>query len=84
MIMDEPTRGIDVGAKFEIYKIMGDLAKQGMAIIMISSELPECIGMSDRIIIVSGGRITGEFRREEYLAGKVTQKDILNSSLAEV
>lgn len=84
MIMDEPTRGIDVGAKFEIYKIMGELAKQGMAIIMISSELPECLGMSDRIVVVSGGRITGEFKREEYLSGKVTQKDILNSSLEEV
>ncbi|MCI8380767.1 MAG: sugar ABC transporter ATP-binding protein [Lachnospiraceae bacterium] len=84
MIMDEPTRGIDVGAKFEIYKIMGELAKQGMAIIMISSELPECLGMSDRIIVVSGGHITGEFKREEYLKGIVTQKDILNSSLQEV
>lgn len=84
MIMDEPTRGIDVGAKFEIYKIMGELAKQGMAIIMISSELPECLGMSDRIIVVSGGHITGEFKREEYLKGAVTQKDILNSSLQEV
>lgn len=81
LIMDEPTRGIDVGAKFEIYKIMSELASQGMAIIMISSELPECLGMSDRIITVAGGKITGEFSRKDYLAGNVTQKDILNKSL---
>ena len=81
LIMDEPTRGIDVGAKYEIYKIMVELAKQGIAIIMISSELPECLGMSDRIITVAGGKITGEFNRSDVLAGKVTQADILNKSL---
>lgn len=84
MIMDEPTRGIDVGAKFEIYKIMCELAKQGMAIIMISSELQECLGMSDRIIAVSSGKITGEYTRKEYLSGKITQTDLLNSSLQEI
>lgn len=81
LIMDEPTRGIDVGAKFEIYKIMSELAGQGMAIIMVSSELPECLGMSDRIITVAGGKITGEFLRKDYLAGTVTQNDILQKSL---
>lgn len=60
LIMDEPTRGIDIGAKHEIYEIMADLAKQGKAIIMISSEMPELIGMSDRIYVMSEGKITGE------------------------
>jgi ribose transport system ATP-binding protein len=64
-IFDEPTRGIDVGAKVEIYKLMHTLAKDGAAIIMISSELPEIMNMPDRIIAVRGGRITGEFSREE-------------------
>jgi putative multiple sugar transport system ATP-binding protein len=60
LILDEPTRGIDVGAKYEIYTIMNRLVDQGMSIIMISSELPEILGMSDRVYIVSSGRITGE------------------------
>lgn len=66
LIMDEPTRGIDVGAKAEIYKLMGQLARQGKAIIMISSELPELMGVSDRIMVVRGGRIAGEFERGEF------------------
>ena len=61
IIFDEPTRGIDVGAKFEIYKIMNELAEQGVAIIMISSELEEIIGISDRVVTLSDGKITGEF-----------------------
>jgi len=65
LILDEPTRGIDVGAKFEIYTIMNKLVEQGMSIIMISSELPEVLGMSDRVYIVSSGRITGELPIEE-------------------
>ncbi len=65
LILDEPTRGIDVGAKFEIYTIMNRLVEQGMSIIMISSELPEILGMSDRIYVVSAGRISGELSREE-------------------
>jgi ABC-type sugar transport system ATPase subunit len=60
VIFDEPTRGIDVGAKFEFYVLMHELAAQGMAIIMISSELPEILGMSDRILVMHAGRITGE------------------------
>ncbi len=60
LILDEPTRGIDVGAKFEIYTIMNQLVEDGMSIIMISSELPEILGMSDRIYVVSSGEITGE------------------------
>jgi putative multiple sugar transport system ATP-binding protein len=65
LILDEPTRGIDVGAKFEIYTIMNRLVEQGMSIIMISSELPEILGMSDRIYVVSAGRISGELSGEE-------------------
>ncbi len=60
LILDEPTRGIDVGAKYEIYQLMNRLVEEGMSIIMISSELPEVLGMSDRIYVVSGGRIKGE------------------------
>ena len=60
LIMDEPTRGIDIGAKHEIYEIMADLARQGKAIVMISSEMPELIGMSDRIYVMSEGMIKGE------------------------
>lgn len=60
IIFDEPTRGIDVGAKYEIYMLMNELAKQGKAVIMVSSELPEVLGMSDRIVVMHEGRITGE------------------------
>ena len=66
LILDEPTRGIDVGAKSEIYKLMENLAKQGVAIIMISSEMPELIGMCDRIAVMSQGRLTGEMLRRDF------------------
>ncbi|MDR2552245.1 MAG: sugar ABC transporter ATP-binding protein [Treponema sp.] len=65
LIMDEPTRGIDVGAKYEIYTIMAELAKQGKAIIMVSSEMPELIGMSHRVLVLCAGRLTGTLAREE-------------------
>ena len=65
LIVDEPTRGIDVGAKLEIYNIMNELVKSGVGIIMISSELPEVLGMSDRILVMCRGEITGELSREE-------------------
>jgi len=65
LILDEPTRGIDVGAKSSVHKFMSELASQGIGIMMISSELPEILGMSDRIIVMCEGRITGEFTREE-------------------
>ena len=84
LILDEPTRGIDVGAKFEIYKMMVELAKKGIAIIMISSELPEVMGMSDRIMVVSKGRITGTYTKEEIDVGAVTQNNLLSSALQEV
>ncbi len=71
LILDEPTRGIDVGAKYEIYTIMNDLVKEGLSIIMISSELPEVLGMSDRVYVVSGGRIAGEMPVEEATQEKI-------------
>ncbi len=72
-ILDEPTRGIDVGAKYEIYSIIAELAKQGKSIIMISSELPELIGMSDRILVMCDGRVSGEVGKEE-----ATQENIMS------
>lgn len=71
LILDEPTRGIDVGAKHEIYTIMNKLVEEGMSIIMISSELPEVLGMSDRIYVMSGGKITGELSGEEATQEKI-------------
>jgi ribose transport system ATP-binding protein/inositol transport system ATP-binding protein len=71
LILDEPTRGVDVGAKAEIYKIMNDLAAKGMAIIMISSEMPEIVNMCDRIIVMSDGKITGELERSEFDQEKI-------------
>ncbi len=71
LILDEPTRGIDVGAKFEIYAIMKDLAEQGRAIVMISSEMPELLGMCDRIYVMNEGRIVGELARGEASQEKI-------------
>lgn len=71
LIMDEPTKGIDVGAKYEIYKLMCELAAEGIAIIMISSELPEILGMSDRILVMGDGEIKGELSREEATQEKI-------------
>ncbi|MBT2734019.1 xylose ABC transporter ATP-binding protein [Bacillus sp. ISL-7] len=71
LILDEPTRGIDVGAKYEIYKIINELAEQGVGIVIISSELPEVLGMSDRILVMSEGEITGEFSRDEATQEKI-------------
>ena len=73
LILDEPTRGVDVGAKAEIYGIMNELAKQGMSIIMISSELPEILNMSDRIYVMCDGKVTGCFAHDEG----VTQETIM-------
>ena len=65
LILDEPTRGIDVGAKFEIYNIMNELAAQGHGVVMISSEMPELLGMCDRIYVMNEGRIAGELAQAE-------------------
>jgi len=72
LILDEPTRGIDVGAKFEIYKLMTEIVKENKAIIMVSSELPELIGMCDRIYVMNQGKLTGELNRDKF-----SQEDIM-------
>ena len=77
LLLDEPTRGIDVGAKTEIYQLINNLAKAGMAIIVVSSELPEVIGISDRIVTFCEGRLTGEF-----LQAEATQEKLLQSATA--
>lgn len=71
LILDEPTRGIDVGAKYEIYKIINELVKQGVGVVIISSELPEVLGMSDRILVMAEGTITGEFLRKDATQEKI-------------
>jgi D-xylose transport system ATP-binding protein len=71
LILDEPTRGIDVGAKFEIYKLMNDLTSKGIAILMISSELPEILGMSDRIMVMHEGKIGGIIARADATQEKI-------------
>jgi len=74
-IMNEPTRGIDVGSKVDIYQIMESLCEAGAGIIMISSELPEILSMSDRIIVISKGKVTGEYKR-----GEANQEKLLHSA----
>ena len=78
LILDEPTKGIDVGAKYSIYEIMNELTQKGYAIIMVSSEMPEVLGMSDRIVVMRSGRVMGEFGVDE-----VTQEKLLSVSLKE-
>ena len=74
LIMDEPTRGIDVGAKHEIYEIMNDLAAEGKAIIMISSEMAELLGMSDRVYVMCNGKMRGELTEEN----EMTQEHVMS------
>jgi ribose transport system ATP-binding protein len=76
LIFDEPTRGIDVGSKVEIYQLINQLAARGAAILMISSEMPEILGMSDRILVMHAGRIAGEFP-----AGDATPEKLLAAAL---
>jgi ribose transport system ATP-binding protein len=78
IIVDEPTRGIDVGAKYEIYLLMNQLAAQGKAVVMISSELPEVLGMSDRILVMHQGRVKGEITD----VANATQEDIMSMAIA--
>lgn len=72
LLLDEPTRGIDVGAKYEIYQLIQDLAKQGKAVVMVSSEMPELLGVCNRIVVMSGGRVAGEVD-----ADNTTQEEIM-------
>ena len=71
IIFDEPTRGIDVGAKYEIYKLINDLVESGRSVLMISSEMEELIGMSDRIIVLAEGKMTGELQKDEFNADTI-------------
>ena len=73
LFLDEPTRGIDVGAKSEIHKLMGKLARNGKAVVMVSSEMPEILGMSDRIVVMSEGRKAGELSRAEAGQERILQ-----------
>jgi ABC-type sugar transport system ATPase subunit len=78
LIMDEPTRGVDVGAKSEIHRLISELAQQGLAILMISSELPEVLGMSDRVLVMREGRIVAEFERKD-----ATQENVVAAMMRE-
>ena len=82
LILDEPTRGIDVGAKYEIYCIINDLVAEGKSVVMISSELPEVLGMCDRIYVLNEGRIVGEFSREEASQEKIMARILATDSAA--
>jgi ribose transport system ATP-binding protein len=71
LLLDEPTRGIDVGAKAEIYRLLAELAASGMAIVMVSSELPELLSLSDRILVLREGRVTALLDRTEFSAERI-------------
>ncbi len=73
MILDEPTKGIDVGSKNEIYGLINDMAKTGVAILMISSELPELMAMSDRFVVMAEGRVVGELSSDQATETKVME-----------
>ena len=78
LILDEPTRGIDVGAKAEIYRLIAELAGEGIALLVISSEMPELLGMADRILVMAGGRLVAELDREA-----ANEERILSLAMAE-
>ena len=80
LLLDEPTRGVDVGAKVEIYQLMNEITARGGAILMVSSELPEVLGMADRVLVMSGGRITGELSRTEATQDAVMTLAVSNST----
>ena len=75
LLLDEPTRGVDVGAKKEIYQIIHDLAEQGLAVVFVSSELPELLGLADRIVVMNGGEIVGG------LSGDATEEQVIELSM---
>ena len=76
LILDEPTRGVDVGAKFEIYKLMFELVQRGISIIMVSSELSEVLGVSDRVLVIGEGQLRGDFINQD-----LTQEQVLAAAL---
>ena len=75
LLLDEPTRGIDVGAKIEMYNLIDNLAKEGMAVVLVSSELPEILGMADRILVMRAGSLVGE------LSGDATEEEVIAKSM---
>ena len=77
LILDEPTRGVDVGAKYEIYRLMFALVQRGVSIIMVSSELPEVLGISDRVLVIGEGQLRGDFVNDETL----TQERVLSAAI---
>jgi ribose transport system ATP-binding protein len=84
LIFDEPTRGIDVGAKSEIYKLLNDLTRQGKSIIMISSELPEILRMSHRVVVMCEGRVTGILNAEEASQESIMKFATMRSNVVRV
>jgi ABC-type sugar transport system ATPase subunit len=78
LLLDEPTRGVDIGAKHDIYELMNRWTQEGIAILLITSEMPELLAMSDRILVLHRGRITGEFTRDQ-----ATQERILKAAMGE-
>ena len=76
LILDEPTRGVDIGAKSEIYRIISELVAQGVSILMVSSELPEVVGMSDRVLVMREGRVVGELN--DSPGKEITQENIMH------
>jgi L-arabinose transport system ATP-binding protein len=80
LILDEPTRGVDVGAKADIYAIIDKLAAEGSAILVISSELPEVLGLADRIVVMQGGRVRGELNRQDATEEKILRLAILEDA----
>jgi D-xylose transport system ATP-binding protein len=76
VLLDEPTRGIDIGAKLEVYELVNQLTAAGQAVVLVSSELPELMGMSDRIVMLAQGRVGGEFTRGEF-----TQERLLAAAM---
>ena len=78
LFMDEPTKGIDVGTKADFYQLMSDLTKQGVSIVMVSSDMPELISMSDRCLVISNGRITAELEKEQ-----INEINVMRAAIAE-
>jgi rhamnose transport system ATP-binding protein len=76
LLIDEPTRGIDVGAKAEVYRAIAQLVEEGLAVVMVSSELPEILGMADRVLVIHEGRISAELKR-----GQATEENIMAAAL---
>jgi D-xylose transport system ATP-binding protein len=76
VLLDEPTRGIDVGAKLEVYQLINRLTAEGLGVVLVSSELPELMGMSDRVVMLHEGRVGGEFRQDE-----ATQEKLLAAAM---